>query len=216
MEKKMKGTTFGELTDEELIRISRDGDTAATDFLMEKYKNLVRQKARTLYLIGGDNDDLIQEGMIGLYKAIRDYSESREASFCSFAKLCITRQLYNAIKASRRQKNSPLNTYVSLYSPVTMGAEGDDNSPLLGETIRHTTFLDPEEILIDKENVDTIEYELGKRLSSFEQQVIDLYIDGNDYQRIAVQLDKSPKSIDNALQRIRTKLLAIIKDDYNS
>ncbi len=212
----MKGIMFGELTDEELICISRDGNTAATDFLMEKYKNLVRQKARTLYLIGGDNDDLIQEGMIGLYKAIRDYSQEREASFCSFAKLCITRQLYNAIKASRRQKNSPLNSYVSLYSPVTTGTEGDDSSQLLGDTIRHSTYLDPEEILIDKENVDMIEYELGKRLSPFEQQVIDLYIGGNDYQRIAIKLDKSPKSIDNAIQRIRSKLLAIVKDGYNS
>lgn len=201
---------YSDYSDEEIIAFSRNGHPDAIDYLMEQYKNLVRKKARTLYLIGGDNDDLIQEGMIGLYKAIRDFNIEREASFYHFAKLCISTQLYNAIKASRRQKNSPLNSYVSLYTPLNTENASEETAPTLADTIPTASSSEPEEILIDKENVDMIEYELGKRLSSFENEVLSLYLGGMDYQQIAGMLSKSPKSIDNALQRIRTKLLSIV------
>lgn len=197
-------------SDEKIIALSREGHPDAVDFLMERYKNLVRKKARTLYLIGGDSDDLIQEGMIGLYKAIRDFDSSKEVSFYCFAELCICGQLYNAIKASRRHKNSPLNTYVSLDAPLSTENVGEEPAPTLGDTLPSSPSSGPEEILIDKENVDMIEYELGKRLSPFESEVLSLYLSGMDYQQIAKLLDKSPKSIDNALQRIRSKLLSIV------
>lgn len=201
---------YEKYSDEKIIAFSREGQPEAVDFLMERYKNLVRKKARTLYLIGGDNDDLIQEGMIGLYKAIRDFDAAKEASFYHFAELCICGQLYNAIKASRRHKNSPLNTYVSLDAPLNTENAGDEPVPTLADTIPSSPSSRPEEILIDKENVDMIEYELGKRLSSFETEVLSLYLGGMDYQQIAKTLEKPSKSIDNALQRIRTKLLSII------
>lgn len=201
-------------TDEEIIELGRQGDIHAVDFLMEQYKNLVRKKARTLYLIGGDNDDLIQEGMIGLYKAIRDFDPRKEGSFFHFAELCISGQLYNAIKASRRQKNSPLNTYISIYAPIDSENSEDEQSPTWGDTLHSPVTSEPEEILIDKENVDMIEYELGKRLSSFENQVLSLFLNGDDYRQIALRLKKPPKSIDNALQRIRAKLLAVISDSH--
>lgn len=201
---------YENFSDEEMIALSRDGHPDAVDFLMERYKNLVRKKARTLYLIGGESDDLIQEGMIGLYKAIRDFDSNKEVSFYHFAELCICGQLYNAIKASQRHKNSPLNTYVSLDAPLCTENAEDDTVPTLGDTLPSSPSSRPEEILIDKENVDMIEYELGKRLSSFENEVLSLYMSGMDYQQIAKRLDKTPKSIDNALQRIRSKLLSII------
>lgn len=192
-------------TDEKIIEFCHAGEDAATDYLLEKYKPLVRKKARTLYLIGGDNDDLIQEGMIALYKAIRAYDPARESSFGSYATLCIEHQLYNVIKGANRLKNSPLNTYVSLYSPMS----GDDSSQsreTLADTLQPAELINPEDIVIDKENVTDIESAIEQHLSRFEQQVVSLYIDGNDYQQIASVLGKSPKSIDNALQRIKKKL----------
>ncbi len=201
---------YEDYTDEEVVAFSHEGHSNATTYLLERYKNLVRKKARTLYLIGGDNDDLIQEGMIGLFKAIREFNPEREASFYHFASLCISSQLYNAIKASRRQKNSPLNTYVSLYAPLSSENTGDEQAPTLADTLSSSASSEPEEILIDKENVGMIEYELGKRLSPFENQVLALYLGGMDYQQIAQSIDRTPKSIDNALQRIRTKLLTIV------
>ena len=192
-------------TDEDVIRFCHQGEESATDYLLEKYKPLVRKKARTLYLIGGDNDDLIQEGMIALYKAIRAYDPKRETSFASYATLCIEHQLYNVIKGANRLKNSPLNTYISLYAP--MSGDVDSNSrETLADTLQPSELINPEDIVIDKENVTDIESAIEKQRSKFEQQVVSLYIDGCHYQQIAAVLGKSPKSIDNALQRIKNKL----------
>ena len=184
--------------DETIIARSHDGDDAATDFLLEKYKPLVKKKARTLFLIGGDNDDLIQEGMIALYKAIRAFRADRESSFVHYASLCIDNQLYNVIKGANRLKNSPLNTYVSLYSPLNSDTENNSRETL-ADTLQPSELINPEDIVI---HIET-------HLSKFEKEVVTLYLDGNDYQQIAVVLGKSPKSIDNALQRIRGKLLKI-------
>lgn len=193
------------MNEQELLTLARQGDGTATDFLLEQYKPLVRKKARTLYLIGGENDDLIQEGMIALYKAIRTYDETYEKSFASYATLCIERELYNVIKGANRQKNIPLNTYVSLYSPTNTD-ENTNSRETLADTLQPTELTNPEDIMIDKENVMDIESSIKKRLSKLEQQVVTLYIDGNSYQQIAAILGKTPKSIDNALQRIKNKL----------
>lgn len=196
---------YSQYSDEKVVEFCHAGEDAATDYLLEKYKPLVRKKARTLYLIGGDNDDLIQEGMIALYKAIRAYDPNRESSFGSYATLCIEHQLYNVIKGANRLKNSPLNTYVSLYSPMN-NDENSNSRETLADTLQPAELINPEDIVIDKENVTDIESAIEKHLSQFEQQVVSLYIDGNDYQQIAAILDKSSKSIDNALQRIKKKL----------
>ncbi len=197
---------FETMTDEEIILSIHQGDDAGVDYLMEKYKNLVRKKARALYLIGGETEDLIQEGMIGLYKAIRDFQPEKEASFLRFSCLCIERQLYNAIKGANRLKNSPLNTYVSLDVPVGGERDWEDKCQTLGETLEREGISNPEDIMIDKERVGRIEDTIRNRLSSFEQNVVNLYIEGLNYQQIAVRLEKTPKSIDNALQRIKKKL----------
>lgn len=193
------------MNEQELLALARQGDGTATDLLLEKYKPLVRKKARTLYLIGGENDDLIQEGMIALYKAIRTYDDSYESSFASYATLCIENKLYNVIKGANRLKNIPLNTYVSLYSPTNTD-ENTNSREILADTLQPAELTNPEDIIIDKENVMDIESTIKKRLSKFEQQVVTLYIDGNNYQQIAAILGKAPKSIDNALQRIKNKL----------
>ncbi|BCN32419.1 RNA polymerase sporulation sigma factor SigH [Anaeromicropila herbilytica] len=203
---------YDSLKDEEIIKLINNGDQDAVDYLLEKYKNLVIQKARTLYLIGGDKDDLIQEGMIGLYKAIRDYKDDKDSSFSNFANLCVSRQIYSAIKASNRKKNIPLNTYISLNTPILSdNSEGDDKPSLVDVMFRNNN-LNPEEMLIDKENTNMIEYELERRLSKLEKQVIRLYLGGLKYIQIADVLGKPPKSIDNALQRIKSKLNLLLKD----
>ena len=192
-------------TDEEIICLCHSGEDTATDYLLEKYKFLVRKKARTLYLIGGENDDLIQEGMIALYKAIREYKSEHEISFVHFATLCIERQLYNVIKRANRLKNSPLNFYISLYSPME-GTEDSVTREILADTLQPAELINPEDILIDKENVTDIQSAITSKLSNLEQSVVDLYINGCNYQQIAERLGKSTKSIDNALQRIKKKL----------
>lgn len=197
---------YDDFTDEEIIQWIRQGENSGVDYLMEKYKNLVRKKARALYLIGGDSDDLIQEGMIGLYKAIRDYQEQKESSFSGFANLCIERQLYNAIKGANRLKNSPLNSYVSLDVPVGGDGSSEESRQTLGETLEKTGISNPEDILIDRERVGKIEAYIQNHLSEFEQNVVNLYIEGMNYQQIAERLERTPKSIDNALQRIKKKL----------
>lgn len=197
---------YDKLSDEEIILWIRQGENSGVDYLMEKYKNLVRKKARALYLIGGDSDDLIQEGMIGLYKAIRDYQKEKESSFLGFANLCIERQLYNAIKGANRLKNSPLNTYVSLDVPVGGDGRTEEFGQTLGETLEKAGISNPEDILIDRERVGKIEAYIQEHLSKFEQNVVNLYIEGMNYQQIAERLERSPKSIDNALQRIKKKL----------
>ena len=189
-------------SDEELIVRYRDGDTDAMDFIFELYKYLVRKKAKAMFLAGGDNDDLIQEGMIGLYKAIRDYNTDREASFATFASMCINRQMITAVAASNRKKNMPLNTYVSYDMP----AGGDEDSDMrLVDILQSQTELNPEKLLIDKEHNWDLKSRLKEVLSTFEQQVLTYYLEGMDYTAIAKKMQKPPKSVDNALQRIRSK-----------
>ncbi|MEG1848087.1 MAG: RNA polymerase sporulation sigma factor SigH [Lachnospiraceae bacterium] len=198
-------------TDEELLAKLRDGEAAVTDFIMDKYKNLVRNKAKAMYILGADNEDLIQEGMIGLFKAIRDYDCGRDASFYTFADLCISRQMYTAVQASGRQKHAPLNSYISLYSGMTDSGcnQGQDDFTLLN-ALSSGIEQNPEELLIDKENVTLLEKTIEKELSSFEKQVLDLYITGMSYVQIARVLGKDEKSTDNALQRIKSKLKKVI------
>lgn len=192
------------MTDEQLIRRLRDGETAITDYIMDKYKYLVRKKAKAMYLLGGENDDLIQEGMIGLFKAVRDYDVEQEASFHSFADLCISRQMYTAIKLSQRQKHMPLNSYVSLYDE---GDEsGEEKQPPLIDQIKTAKDNNPEDLFLDKEYFAMMEKKLKERLSDLESRVLHLHLMGEDYRTIAKLLDKSPKSIDNALQRIKQKM----------
>ena len=181
------------LTDEELVERIRAGETSCMDTLIERYKRQVRNQARTLYLIGGDSDDLIQEGMLGLFKAIRDYRPEKEVSFEAFAKLCISRQLYSAVQAAGRQKHVPLNTYVELSDQL----DAQDVGPQ-GKS--------PEELLIDRENMEKLKEEIWQLLSPMEKKILRSYLDGESYTETASRLNKSPKSVDNALQRIRRKL----------
>lgn len=181
------------LTDEELVERIRAGETSCMDTLIERYKRQVRNQARTLYLIGGDSDDLIQEGMLGLFKAIRDYRPEKEVSFEVFAKLCISRQLYSAVQAAGRQKHVPLNTYVELSDQL----DAQDDGPQ-GKS--------PEELLIDRENMEKLKEEIWQLLSPMEKKILRSYLDGESYTETASRLNKSPKSVDNALQRIRRKL----------
>lgn len=204
-------TNYDILSDEEIVSRIQDGDQTAMDFLLEKYKYLVRSKAKALFLIGGDKDDLIQEGMIGLYKAIRDYQSNRDNSFFNFADLCISRQIYSAIQASNRKKNIPLNTYISLYSPAYGENNDAEEKENLVDIIYEKYVSNPEELVIDKENTSMIEYELVRRLSDLEKQVLNLYMQDLKYIRIAEVLKREPKTIDNALTRIKTKLNQVLK-----
>lgn len=201
---------YNELKDEELIVRLREGESAITDFIMDKYKNLVRSKAKAMFILGADNDDLIQEGMIGLFKAVRDYDSGRDASFFTFADLCISRQMYTAVQASRRQKHAPLNTYVSLYSSYTAENGNPEDATLLNALVSEAE-LNPEELLIDKENVANLEQMIEKKLSAFEKEVLDLYVTGMSYVQIAKVLGKDEKSTDNALQRLKGKLKKVIQ-----
>ena len=192
---------FDNISDEELIARLRDGETIIEDYLMEKYKGLVRQKARAMFLIGGDTDDLIQEGMIGLFKAVRDFQPGREATFATFARMCIDRQIYSAIQNSNRQKHLPLNSYVSLN-------QEDESSPIWELSVEN-----PEEIIIDQETTRDLQQKISDYLSHMENKVLDLYLKGEGYVEIGRILGKSPKSIDNALQRIRAKIREVISQN---
>ena len=192
---------YDTMTDEQLIRKLREGDAAITDYIMDKYKNLVRRKAKAMYLLGGENDDLIQEGMIGLFKAIRDYDLEQDASFHSFAELCVSRQMYTAIKLSQRQKHMPLNSYISIYEQGDTSSD-EKQQPLI-DTIQAEKSNNPEKLFLDKEYLTMMEQKLRDRLSDLESRVLYLHLNGECYQNIARLLDKSPKSIDNALQRIK-------------
>ncbi len=195
---------YGQYSDEELLIRLRDGEDSVTEYIMNKYKNLVRSKAKSMYILGADSDDLIQEGMIGLFKAVRDYDSGRDASFATFADLCVSRQMYTAVQASRRQKHIPLNTYISLYGSAGMNHEGEEEE--LVNVLVARSGQSPEEMVIDRENVVQLEKTIEKELSIFEKQVLDLYLTGMGYQQIAKVLGKDDKSTDNALQRIKTKL----------
>jgi len=198
------------MTDEQLIQNLRAGETGITDFIMDKYKYLVKKKAKAMYLLGGENDDLIQEGMIGLFKAVRDFDIKQDMSFASFADLCISRQMYTAIKLSQRQKHIPLNSYVSLYESVEENEE-EKRQPLI-ERLKTIKDNNPEELFLDKEYFSIVEQELRNRLSDLESRVLHLHLMGEDYRSIAKLLDKSPKSIDNALQRIKQKTFDILSN----
>lgn len=184
------------IKDEELISRFKNGESEILDYLMEKYKNMARKKARTMFLIGGENDDLIQEGMIGLFKAVRDYQPDRDVAFQTFASICVDRQIYNAIQSSNRQKHQPLNSYISLSE------QDGENEEHLGDNWGEN----PESIIIDQENVQDLEQEITATLSPMENQVLEYYLAGNGYGEIAQIMGKTPKSIDNALQRIRIKI----------
>lgn len=200
---------YAQYSDEELIVRLRDGENGVTEYLMNKYKNLVRGKAKSMYILGADKDDLIQEGMIGLFKALRDYDCGRDVSFMTFADLCVSRQMYTAVQASRRKKHIPLNNYVSLYGSVSTNHEGEEEE--LVNVLAAGFEQSPEEMIIDQENVDRLETIIDKELSSFEKQVLDLYLTGMGYQQIAKVLGRDDKSTDNALQRIKTKLKKAIR-----
>ena len=200
------GKDYTGISDEELIVRLRDGEVGITDFLMDKYKNLVRKKAKSMYILGADGEDLIQEGMIGLFKALRDYDIGRDASFLTFADLCVSRQMYTAVQASRRKKHTPLNSYVSLYSDVTEKGENGGEETELVNVLRSFSDKSPEEEWIDKENLQLLEQTIDKELSGFEKQVLDLYLTGMGYVQIAKVLGRDEKSTDNALQRIKGKL----------
>ena len=183
------------IPDEELIRRAQNGEKKLEEFLIDKYKGMVRKKAHAMFLIGGEQEDLIQEGMIGLFRAVRDYRPSKNASFATFASLCVERQIYKAIEISGRQKHRPLNSYISL---------SEENSPL--KNTEDTKQQNPEEIIIDRESTNLMQEKIKESLSPFENQVLRAYLEGKDYHQISRQMEKSPKSIDNALQRIRNKI----------
>jgi len=190
------------MTDEELVEAVHRGDTDALDYLIHKYKNFVRAKARSYFLIGADREDIVQEGMIGLYKSIRDFRGDKLSSFKAFAELCITRQIITAIKTATRQKHIPLNSYVSLDKPIY----DEDSDRTLLDVIYTVRVADPEELIINQEEFDDIEGKMSELLSDLERQVLMLYLDGRSYQEIAVDLARHVKSIDNALQRVKRKL----------
>lgn len=194
---------YEQITDEELIDRLRGGEQRIMDYICDKYKNLVRSKAKSMFILGGDSEDLIQEGMIGLFKAVRDYDSGRDASFYTFAELCISRQMYTAVQASQRQKHIPLNTYVSLYANTR--EEGKEEHNLL-EALADKNELNPEEVFLDKERVAYLENVIESGLSIFEKQVLDLYMTGMSYTQIAKVLGRDEKSTDNALQRLKGKI----------
>ncbi len=195
------------MTDEELITLYRDGDTGTVDHIMNKYKELVRNLAGSMYILGGDTEDLIQEGMIGLFKAVRDYDPGRDASFLTFASLCVSRQMYNAIQSAGRQKNIPLNNYISLNGNSD---DDDEDRPAVALELFADGGLSPEQLLIDKENTEALYRKICDELSDFENQVLDLYMTGMNYVQIAGVLGREEKSTDNALQRIRAKIKKIV------
>lgn len=203
---------YEKYSDEELIVQLRDGERGVTDYIMEKYKNLVKSKAQSMYILGADREDLIQEGMIGLFKAIRDYDTGRDASFFTFADLCVSRQMYTAIQAAGRLKNAPLNSYVSLYVDYTQKMDGESGEEMkLINSLISPSEQNPEALLIDRENVEHIEEVIQTELSAFEKQVLDLYLTGMKYGQIAKVLGRDDKSTDNALQRIKSKIRKAIR-----
>jgi len=193
---------FEEKTDEEVAVEAKFGDNIALEYLINKYRNFVKAKARSYFLIGADREDIIQEGMIGLYKAIRDFKDDKLSSFRAFAELCITRQIITAIKTATRQKHIPLNSYVSLNKPIY----DEDSDRTLLDILSGTKVTDPEELMINREEYNDIEFKMGEVLSELEWRVLMLYLEGKSYQEIALELKRHVKSIDNALQRVKRKL----------
>ena len=207
----MNEEKFKQASDEELIIMYRDGEEEAAGFLMNKYKNLVRKKAGSMYILGGDREDLIQEGMIGLYKAVRDYDLGRDVNFYTFADLCVSRQMYTAVQASNRQKHLPLNTYISIYGQSMNSEEGAKEYDLMN-TLVSQTESNPEEMMIAQENMEQMEQAILKELSQLEKQVFELHLTGMNYTEIAKVLGRDEKSTDNALQRMKGKIKKILKN----
>lgn len=197
-------SSYALLTDEELAVMAQSGDVGATEYILDKYKGLVKARAHAYFLIGADHEDIIQEGMIGLYKAIRDFREDKQSSFSAFADLCATRQIVTAIKSATRLKHTPLNNYISLNKPIYE----DESEKTLIDLLAETIVSDPEQIVINDESFKHISDEIFKCLSKFEKSVLRLYLDGKSYHEISSVLGRTSKSIDNALQRIKRKLEA--------
>lgn len=198
--------SYDNQSDEQIIQCIRQGNSDAVTYILNKYKGLVRATARGLYLIGGESDDLIQEGMIGLFEAIENYKPDKDTSFYSFARLCISRQMYSAISAAARKKHTPLNSYISLDPQ-----EEDDGQALFKVSEIKVSSISAEDMVLDRERTLWIEEKIQKVLSPLERKVLELFLKGNSYSEIASTLDKEPKSIDNALQRIKNKIKKIIK-----
>jgi RNA polymerase sporulation-specific sigma factor len=200
---------LGAAADEDLVALYHDGEQDAVDVLLVRYRGFARSKARSYFLVGADKEDIVQEGMIGLYKAIRDYVPDREASFRSFAELCVTRQIITAVKTATRQKHGPLNTYVSLSKPI--GGE-DDPDRTLQDVLENVRAPDPAELVIGTEELRSMKLAFGEILSDFETEVLHMYVEGKSYQEIAAHLDRHVKSIDNAIQRIKRKVELHLSD----
>lgn len=211
-EEKNSRQALEEMTDEALITLYRQGENNAIELLVQRYKKLVRNRIKVNFFIGADKEDLIQEGMIGLFKAICDYNPEKEASFKSFATLCVTRQISTAFRTVSRQKHIPLNQSISLSIPIAnKSADEEDEGITLIDVIKNNVSQTPEDEVISKENVEDINEYILKVLSKLERQVLSLYMEGKNYKEIALVLDKAPKSIDNALQRIKKKLEGVKK-----
>ncbi len=193
-------TQFQMMTDENVVGLAQNGNQDATEYMLKKYSPLVKKSIRTLYLIGADTEDLSQEGMIGLFKAIQNYESGSNASFYTFAKICVDRQIYSAIKASNRKKHSPLNSYISFYS------RNNEEEEELIDNLEAGRNSNPEHVVLDQENASQIEMLLESHLSKMEKEILPLYLDGMSYTEIANRLGKTTKSIDNAVQRIRDKV----------
>lgn len=198
----IQSSKYSEWLDEEVVIEAKKGDKKAEEYLISKYENFVKSKAKSYFLIGADKEDIYQEGMIGLYKAIRDFKPHKLASFKAFAELCITRQIITAIKTATRQKHIPLNTYISLNKPIY----DEESDRTLLDILSSVKIADPEELVISREEVISIENEIGQVLSELELEVLMSYLEGKSYQEIAFDLDRHAKSIDNALQRVKRKL----------
>ena len=190
------------MPEEDIVESAKQGSTYALEYLMNKYRSFVRAKAKSYFLVGADRDDITQEGMIGLYKAIRDFRSDKLSSFRAFAELCITRQIITAIKTATRQKHIPLNSYVSLNKPIY----DEESDRTLLDVLSGSKITDPEELMIHQEEFRDIESRMGELLSGLECQVLRFYLDGKSYQEIAEDLDRHVKSIDNALQRVKRKV----------
>ena len=201
---------YANMSDEELIIALRDGDGKVIDYIMDKYKELVRRKAGSMFILGADKEDLIQEGMIGLYKAVQDYDAGRDASFYTFADLCVSRQMYKAVEAGNRKKHAPLNSYISIYEPDDEANEPGSGEKLL-EMILSETGKSPEELVIDREQTEHLQQKIYDSLSDFECKVLNLRLTGLEYTDIARILGRDEKSTDNALSRIKVKVRKLIE-----
>jgi len=200
---------YQEISDEEVVGSAKKGDELATEYLFNKYKNFVRIKAKSYFLVGADREDIIQEGMIGLYKAIRDYKFDKLTSFRAFAELCITRQIITAIKTATRQKHIPLNSYISLNKP----AYDEESDRTMMDIISSSTVTDPEEVFLNNELSKDLRERIQENLSSLESQVLNCYLEGKSYQEMANELKRHIKSIDNALQRVKRKIEKKLSED---